>query len=632
MSATSVFDAFLKSVDKNKDNTAFVYRSAEGEHRVSYEKLFYDVLILSKAFEDKKMKKGSKVLLLSDNRYAWIVTDLALVSLGAVSVPRGSDTPTQELEYIVEHSECEYLIFETEKLYEMHKDAVVSGNKEIKSIFIIESEKAHKLFTKVYAYNDILTERGISDQDIEHFRSKREELTVDDVFTLIYTSGTTGTPKGVILTHKNFLYNIENLPEIIDLRSDDIWLSILPTWHIFERAAEYLALTGGCCTVYSTIKTFSQDLEQYRPTIVATVPRLWESLYIKVNNAIEKQGEKKKRIFDTLVNVSSTYKRNSRLLKNHLPVFEEKGAFERFKERLKARFTLMGLYLPNKLASKKLSAVQDKFGGRMRLAISGGGSLPPYLDEWIDALGIRIINAYGMTECAPAIAGRALNCEVFGTLGPPVHDTQLRIVDEEGNTLPNGEEGEIQVKGDQVFPGYYNNDEENEKSFTEDGYFRTGDLGKLTLTGELVITGRIKEIIVLASGENIDPSRIESTITKLPFIKDAVLVGQDRKGLGALVIPDMEKIKEHFSSIGEFKNDMTESLRDAHLIEAAKREMNKLLHPKKGFKPYEKIQSILFLEKDFEQGEELTNTLKKKRHAIEKKYSQKIQNLFKKDK
>ncbi|MCD8567940.1 MAG: AMP-binding protein [Geovibrio sp.] len=218
----------------------------------------------------------------------------------------------------------------------------------------------------------------------------------------------------------------------------------------------------------------------------------------------------------------------------------------------------------------------------MRLAISGGGSLPQYLDEWIDALGIRIINAYGMTECAPAIAGRALNCEIFGTLGPAVGSTRIRIADEENRSLPAGVEGEIQVKGRQVMPGYYDNDEENEKTFTADGYLKTGDLGKLTLTGELVITGRIKEIIVLANGENIDPSRIESTITKLPFVKDAVLVGQDRKGLGALIVPDLDKLKEAFlPKIENMVHDVEDMLKDSRVIEQAKREINKLLNAKK---------------------------------------------------
>jgi long-chain acyl-CoA synthetase len=507
---------------------------------------------------------------------------------------------------------------------------VLKEFKGLRAIFVIEGGKTHKWFDNIYSYNDILKDRRISKTDREAFIARRYALTPDDSFTLIYTSGTTGTPKGVVLTHRNIMYNVRTLPGLIALEESDSWVSILPSWHIFERAAEYLALSKGCCTVYSTVKTFAADLEQYRPTLVATVPRLWESMYNKVNQTLEKQDPKKARIFKKLVKISVLYRRHRRILKNQLPQYEKPSIISNFWQKLRSALLLLLLSPLYRLAEKKLALVQEKFGGRLRMAISGGGSLPPYLDEWIDAIGIRIVNAYGMTECAPAIAGRALNCEIFGTLGPPTKDTELRIVSEEGEILPAGQVGEIQLRGEQVFPGYYKNEEENAKAFTEDGFFRTGDLGKLTLTGELVITGRSKEIIVLASGENIDPSRIESTITQLPFVSDAVLVGQDKKGLGALIVPDFDQLRdfvaERMEKIAETKEHMLE---DQQILDRTKAEINKLLQPKKGFKPFEKLQNIHFLDKEFKAGEELTNTLKKKRHVIENKYREVIGKLLK---
>ena len=263
------------------------------------------------------------------------------------------------------------------------------------------------------------------------------------------------------------------------------------------------------------------------------------------------------------------------------------------------------------------------------LAISGGGTLATYLEEWIDAVGIRIVNAYGMTECSPAIAGRGVHCPIYGTVGPAVPETEMRIVSEEGKELPSGEEGLIEVRGPQVTKGYYRNDEENAKAFTEDGFFRTGDLGKLTLNRELVITGRAKEIIVLASGENIDPTRIENAITMFPFIQDAILVGQDKKGLGALLVPNIEELREYVSQkFSDLRMEGEEMLTNSKVLEHIKREMNRLLHPKQGFKAHEKLQGIAFLKKEFNLGEELTNTLKKKRHVIEKKYRQIINDLL----
>ena len=282
------------------------------------------------------------------------------------------------------------------------------------------------------------------------------------------------------------------------------------------------------------------------------------------------------------------------------------------------------------LAQKKLNVVRQRFGGRLRLAVSGGGTLAAFLEEWIDAVGIRIVNAYGMTECSPAIAGRGLNCRTFGTLGHAVAHTELRIVSEEGEILSVGREGQIEVRGPQVTAGYDNNEEENTKSFTPDGFFKTGDLGKLTLNNELVITGRAKDIIVLASGENIDPTRIESTITMFPFIEDAILVGQDKKGLGALFVPNLEELRDWTKrTFGNIRRKGEDLLTDNRILEQVRKEMNRLLKPKRGFKPYEKLHGITFLEKGLSHGEELTNTFKKKRYVIERKYRQKINELLK---
>jgi len=287
------------------------------------------------------------------------------------------------------------------------------------------------------------------------------------------------------------------------------------------------------------------------------------------------------------------------------------------------------LYPLHLFAQKKFEAVRQKFGGRLRLAISGGGSLPDYLDTWIDAIGIRIVNAYGMTECAPAIAGRALNCNTFGTLGPAVRDTELVILSKKGTPLPCGEVGEIAVRGDQVMPGYYKNDEANAASFTEDGFFLTGDLGKLTCKNELVITGRSKEIIVLASGENVDPSRIESAVAALPFIQDMVVVGQDKKGLGLLIVPDLEHLKSFVAEkFGKVIHSIENVAEDKQITNKIKGELNAVLKHKQDFKSFENLQKIHFLTEEFTIGEELTNTYKKKRHFIEKKYQELIDRLL----
>ena len=504
----SVIAAIMETCRRFAERPAFIYRAGARELTVDYAKLREDVILLARAFEDRKITHGSRVLLLSDNRYAWIVTDLALMALGAVSVPRGSETPTRELEYIVDHAECSFIIVETDALLDRHQE-MLSARKGIKTVFLIEGSEKHTLFSRIYAYNDILKDRTLSHDNFDRFDRMVAEITQNDLVTIIYTSGTTGDPKGVMLNHRNILFNTETLPPVIALSERDLWVSILPSWHIFERTLELLALSCGSCIVYSSLKTFANDLETYRPTLVATVPRLWESLYNKVIATVAARGKNAQSVFNLLIRISTLYRRAQRQLNDHLPRFSEISRTGRIKEKLKAVALMTVLFLPFILVRKKLAPLNEKFGGRLRMAVSGGGSLPSYLENWIDAIGIRIANAYGMTECAPAIAGRGYNSEIHGTLGRPIAGTELRLVDDHGREVEPGVEGEIEVRGPQVFAGYYNNDEENRKAFTADGFFRTGDLGKLTISGELLLTGRSKEIIVLASGENIDPSRIE---------------------------------------------------------------------------------------------------------------------------
>ncbi len=626
-SGPTLFDAFLNSYNAFKHQPAFIYRADGQEFTADYEKLFEDVLLLAKAFRDHGIDEGTKVFVLSDNRYAWIVTDLALMSIGAVSIPRGSETPAQEFAYILDHSECTFLIAENDHLLDVHWPLI--SEKNLDAVFLITSEQ--KLNGRpVLPYNDLLADRVITQEDLDAFLSQGQALHSEAVMTIIYTSGTTGLPKGVMLTHANIMHNVANLPKLIHLSPNDRLLSILPSWHIFERTVEYMAMANGCCQVYSSLRTFASDLEKYQPTMVATVPRLWESLYSRINAALKKESPRKKRIFAILVSLSAAYRRHLRLVRGHLPEFAPQPFLFRWAGKIRSCLAVIALWPLSRLADRKLKLVREKFGGRLRLAVSGGGSLPPYLDQWIDAIGIRIVNAYGMTECSPGIAGRGLDCPVFGTIGPPFPYTDVRIAGEDGTEVPAGHEGEIQVRGPQVFKGYLNNEQANQEAFTLDGFFKTGDLGRKTLSGELVITGRAKDIIVLASGENIDPTNIESTITRFPFVQDAVLVGQDKKGLGALIVPDLTQMSELLADMDAAPSqDPEDLLENGQLLERARHKINTLLNERTGFKPYEKLQSIYFLKNEFTLGEELTNTLKKKRHVIERKYQQIINSILK---
>lgn len=623
MNYKNILDIFLFTCKKHGDKLAFVYTVKEEEYSITYKEVLHDVISLSLIFKKKGMKKDDKVMFVSDNRYEWIVTDLAIISTGAISVPRGIDTPKDELSFIINNANCTYLILENEKTYNEYKDML--KNHKLTSTFVIES-----LHNKEYfSYKEETDKLTVTQEDEKDFFKRVNELKEEDTFAIIYTSGTTGTPKGVVLSHSNMIYNINTIPTAIKLRAEDVWLSILPSWHVFERAVEYVAISKGCTIIYSCIKTFSLDLEKYKPTMVATVPRLWESMYTKINAKLAK-NPKKEAIFHKLVSISKIYKHNIRILKNELPIFEKDILIKSLIKKSFALSKIVLLYPLNLFAVKKLLLVQEKFGGRLKLAISGGGALPFYIEEWIDALGIRIVNAYGMTETSPLIAGRALDCNTFATLGPAFKGTSLRIVNSEGIEVGPGIIGSLEVKGPQVMVGYFNNEEETKKNFTKDNYLKTGDLGKFTIKKELILTGRSKEIIVLANGENVDPSRIESAISIMPFINDSMLIGQDKKGLGLLIVPDLESLKDFiFKKFDKVIESLDHLKEEKHILNSIKKELNELIHKKNGFKTFEKLQNIHFLEKDFKMGEELTNTLKKKRHVIEAKYKELIDKILK---
>ncbi len=414
----------------------------------------------------------------------------------------------------------------------------------------------------------------------------------------LYTSGTTGEPKGAELSHGNFASNTVWAEKRLDLHEGDVAIGILPLWHVFERLAEYAYLYNGMSIYYSSILTFSNDLLTVKPTVMCVVPRILEMIYDK--KILKKVSEKSKvqqHLFKLMVNLSAQTR--------------GKG-FSLFK--------LLGK-LPVKYMEKEVfSKLKEGFGGRMRILASGGGKLRYDIDYFFHAAGMPILEGYGLTETSPVIALRSPENPALGTVGKPLENLEVKILDSEtGKKLRQGKRGVIFVKGSSVMRGYYKNAYETGKVMSE-GWFDTGDLGYIDKQGNLAITGRKKNIIVLSNGENISPEFIEDTLNKCPLIARTVLLGQDWKGLGALIEPDPEVLEK-------LHPEFTGDYRDPMITKLFKRKIREYVSPLSGFREFECIKSFRILEKPMEIGKELTATLKIRRNIVENLYRKEIEEI-----
>ena len=453
----------------------------------------------------------------------------------------------------------------------------------------------------------------------------------DDLATIIYTSGTTSDPKGVMLTHANFMHNILVTPPVQEINQNDRFLSILPSWHIFERTAEYIALSVGASIAYS--KPFKQillpDLAEEKPTILVSVPRIWESVHQGVISKAEKGSSLQKKIFDWAFDTGKKYKKAERIVNQTIPLFDKtESTPEEIREAQKTMTSSGWKYrLADKLVFKKIRAVT---GGQLRFAISGGGALPENVDKFFDVAGIMVCEGYGLTETAPVLCARNPKYCIISTVGPTLPEVEIKIVDKDNlnKELPNGEIGVVLTKGPMVMKGYYKN-EEKTAQVIQNGWFNTGDLGRKTKNGKfLQLVGRTKDTIVLRGGENIEPRPLEEKLIESEYINMVVVVGQDKSRLGALIVPNFEKLKsfcekEHI----KFSND-DELIKEPKIISLFQKEARRLISKENGFMPYETAIAVALLphELTVESGE-LTETLKVKRFEIHKKYEELINKI-----
>ncbi|ADN01803.1 AMP-dependent synthetase/ligase [Spirochaeta thermophila] len=576
------------------------------------------------------IERGEHVGLISDNRWEWITLDMALLSLGAVDVPRGSDSTAEEIAYILSHAECRRVIIENPAL--AHK---VFSRKEklggVSQVILIEGEPEQCELPEGVACTTFaeLAARGkeVLAQDPEMVDREIDQGTGDDLATIIYTSGTTGEPKGVMLPHRSFIFQIDKLKKPLNVEVGDIFLSILPIWHSFERAVDYILMERGGAVAYSKPvgKILLEDMTKVRPQWLAAVPRVFEGIRNAVYRNVNKGPAVSRVLFHFFVGVGELYAYFSNMFRGLLPDFLPRN---RILDKVVA-FVPLALLAPFRglgevLVFRKLKA---KLGGRFKTGVSGGGALPPHVDTFFQAVGIQVLEGYGLTETGPVLAVRDQKAPMVGTVGPLLDEVEYKVLDEHGNPLPPGHKGVLWVKSPQVMLGYYKRPEATAEVL-KDGWLNTGDLVRFTHGREFAIVGRAKDTIVLRGGENVEPGPIEEKLKESEFIENAVVVGQDQKFLGALIVPNRERIEEYAREKGLSYMEYEDLVEQAEVQEAINDEIQRLISPAQGFKPFERIFRFEVIPKSFEVGVELTPSLKVKRHVISEMYREKIERLF----
>jgi long-chain acyl-CoA synthetase len=569
--------------------------------------------------------------LLADNRLEWIVSDYAILLAGAADVPRGTDITDAELIYILTHSDARFVFVENKAMLARVQHCRPQLP-HLQGIIVMAPEEIPAA-EGVYGLEQLTAEGAHKRQAGDRSAQERARAVLpEDLCTIIYTSGTTGTPKGVQLTHANICSQIENLP--LALRPGDRALSILPVWHSYERAFEMLSISRGVGTYYTSLRGLAEDLKTVRPTVMASAPRLWENLYLKILSNVKSAPPIRQKLFHLAYAATRNVKRAESFFKSQQLDEHGRAPLQSLKLACKHALLWAASIVPAKvldgLVLKKLRAI---VGGEFRGTISGGGALQPHVDEFFNFIGIPVLEGYGMTETSPVLAVRTWSNLVIGTVGNPYPHTEVRIVDlQSGEILypdsrrpggGRGMRGEIHVKGPQVMRGYYK-DPEGTARVLRDGWMNTGDIGMVTYNGCLKILGRSKDTIVLLNGENIEPVPIEARLVESSFIDQCMVVGQDQKALAALIVPSFE----HFRQAGFTESTAAELAANPKVGHLIDEEIRNLINHSNGFKSFERIIAWRLVPKPFEVGDEMTNTFKLKRHVITDRYAHLIWEMF----
>lgn len=590
---------FRQAFDKhNAGSRNFLGAKVNGVYRFeTYQQIRKKVEFFSAALIQLGLQPKDRVGQISNNRPEWVVTDLGTMHAAGVHVPLYPTLSVEGIEYILQDCGAKVAVCATPK----HLDAVLSVENQLASlehIVCMFSPGEKTSSKKIWSWDDFLKlgEESLPAHQAE-LESRVRSIQATDVCSLVYTSGTTGEPKGAMLMHGNFASNALTAVPLLEFKTEDLELSFLPLSHVFERVAYYCLISVGACIAYAeSVDTVAANMKEVRPTVMPSVPRLFEKIYGRVMDKVEAGPPLKKKIFTWALGVG----------KKH------------YQAKAQGKVSKLLAWEYNMAHKLALSKLRQETGGRIRVFASGGAPLRKDVGEFFLSAGFTLTEGYGLTETSPVISFNPLRRPKNGTVGKIIPDVQVKIA----------EDGEILCKGPNVMLGYFNKSQATRDAISEDGWFHTGDIGQIDAEGYLSITDRKKDLLVMSNGKNVAPQPIEQLIQSSPLIEQCVVLGDNKKFIAALIVPSYPNLKDWCTQNGVAHNP-AELAENSKLNEFLLAEVTRL---SADLSAYERIKAISLLpaELTLESGE-MTPTLKVKRKVVNQKYAAKIGSLYPED-
>jgi long-chain acyl-CoA synthetase len=586
----------LESFRRNDKPDALCFKIGRSWRRISGREAIAQVEQIALGLNELGVAAGDRVAMISENRPEWSLTDLALLCLRAVNVPIYTTQAVEQIRFILENSGAKMLIVSGKKLYN-HAAEALRSFEGIRKLIFFDADDITEAGADTTTLDEVKItgegQRVKSDALFDDLLSKVDE---SDLATIIYTSGTTGEPKGVMLTHHNFVSNVISISKGLPISATDRSLSVLPLSHIFERTVFYVLCSNGVSISYcSSFDQLADHLHEVKPTIMTAVPRLFEQVYHKIVKKGRSAGGWKSRLFDWSLNVGQEY-------------WARIEKLESVPASLAAKHTIA-----NRLVFSKW---RDGVGGKLRFFVSGGAPLSKKLSYAFWAAGIPILQGYGMTEACIVSANRPEDNKI-GSIGKPFAGIEMKISEKDDEVL---------VRGENIMLGYYNNSTETARVIDNDGFYHTGDVGYQDHDGHFYITDRLKDLFKLSNGKYVAPLQVESLLKQSPLISQAVVVGSGRKQVGALIVPDWEALKETMNEEGIAADGSREEL--SKIPDLVKRVQRDAVELTRELTDHERVKRVALLPREFsiDKGE-MTPTLKIKRSVIDEKYGDLIDEI-----